>query len=81
MKKPLPATLLAVGQCLCSASRRGADGSGGHDHLGRCSVLPTQLLAGLTLLVITVMLVHFAGPGYTAGTAVLPCLVMEPLPH
>ncbi|NLJ62673.1 MAG: carbon starvation protein A [Alcaligenaceae bacterium] len=56
--KPLPATLLAVGSCLILAfGAGGADGSGG------LLIWPlfgttNQLLAGLTLLVIAVMLVR-----------------------
>lgn len=58
LKKPLPATLLAVGTCLLLAfGAGGASGSGG------LLIWPlfgttNQLLAGLTLLVIAVMLVR-----------------------
>lgn len=62
MKKPAIATLLAVGSCLLLAfGAGGADGSGG------LIIWPlfgttNQLLAGLTLLVITVMLVRLRRP-------------------
>lgn len=61
MKKPAIATLLAVGSCLILAFGAGADGSGG------LIIWPlfgttNQLLAGLTLLVITVMLVRLGRP-------------------
>tara|TARA_R110000822_G_scaffold66105_1_gene161506 strand:+ start:1425 stop:3065 length:1641 start_codon:yes stop_codon:yes gene_type:complete len=62
MKKPLPATLLAVGSCLLLAfGAGGADGSGGMI-IWPLFGTTNQLLAGLTLLVITVMLVHFRRP-------------------
>ncbi|MEQ5802311.1 carbon starvation protein A [Halomonas sp. H10-9-1] len=62
MKKPAIATLLAVGSCLLLAfGAGGADGSGG------LIIWPlfgttNQLLAGLTLLVVTVMLVRLGRP-------------------
>ncbi|MEQ5834107.1 carbon starvation protein A [Marinobacter sp. NFXS9] len=62
MTKPAPATLLSVGTCLLLAfGAGGADGSGG------LLIWPlfgttNQLLAGLTLLVITVMLVRRGAP-------------------
>ncbi|QCF25788.1 carbon starvation CstA family protein [Hydrocarboniclastica marina] len=62
MKKPLPATLLAVGSCIALAfGAGGASGSGG------MAIWPlfgttNQLLAGLTLLIITVMLVRNRRP-------------------
>lgn len=62
MKKPAIATCLAVGSCLLLAfGAGGADGSGG------LIIWPlfgttNQLLAGLTLLVITVMLVRMKRP-------------------
>jgi len=62
MAKPLPATLLSVVSCLALAfGAGGADGSGG------LLIWPlfgttNQLLAGLTLLVITVMLVRRGRP-------------------
>ncbi|MEY1662896.1 carbon starvation CstA family protein [Isoalcanivorax beigongshangi] len=67
MGKALPATLLAVGTCLVLAfGAGGADGSGG------LLIWPlfgttNQLLAGLTLLVITLMLIQRQRPArYTA---------------
>ncbi|MBY5930702.1 carbon starvation protein A [Halomonas sp. DP8Y7-3] len=61
MKKPAIATLLAVLSCLVLAFGAGADGSGG------LIIWPlfgttNQLLAGLTLLVITVMLMRRKRP-------------------
>jgi len=62
MAKPVPATLLSVATCLALAfGAGGADGSGG------LLIWPlfgttNQLLAGLTLLVITVMLVRRGSP-------------------
>ncbi|UAW96890.1 carbon starvation protein A [Halopseudomonas nanhaiensis] len=62
MKKPLPATLLAVGSCILLAfGAGGADGSGGMI-IWPLFGTTNQLLAGLTLLVITVMLVHLRRP-------------------
>ncbi|MEO3680310.1 carbon starvation protein A [Rheinheimera sp. FR7-31] len=67
MQKAAPATLLAVGSCLLLAFGAGGDGSGG------LMIWPlfgttNQLLAGLTLLVITVMLVKMGRPmWYTLG--------------
>ena len=62
MKKPLPATLLAIGSCLLLAfGAGGADGSGGMI-IWPLFGTTNQLLAGLTLLVITVMLVHYRRP-------------------
>ncbi|WP_100640049.1 carbon starvation protein A [Marinobacter salexigens] len=64
MAKPLPATLLSVGTCLALAfGAGGADGSGG------LLIWPlfgttNQLLAGLTLLVVTVMLVRKGSPTF-----------------
>lgn len=63
MQKALPATLLAVGSCVLLAFGAGGDGSGG------LLIWPlfgttNQLLAGLTLLVITVMLVRLGRPMY-----------------
>ncbi|AFT70305.1 CstA family carbon starvation transporter CsgG [Alloalcanivorax dieselolei B5] len=62
MRRPVPATLLAVGACILLAfGAGGADGSGG------LLIWPlfgttNQLLAGLTLLVVTVMLVRLGRP-------------------
>ncbi len=71
MRKALPATLLSVASCLVLAfGAGGADGSGG------LLIWPlfgttNQLLAGLTLLVITVMLVRRGRPTfYTLGPLV-----------
>lgn len=61
MKKPLVATLLAVGSCMLLAFGAGADGSGGMI-IWPLFGTTNQLLAGLTLLVITVMLVHLKRP-------------------
>ncbi|MBF1801418.1 carbon starvation CstA family protein [Alloalcanivorax profundimaris] len=64
MRKPFPATLLAVISCLVLAfGAGGADGSGG------LLIWPlfgttNQLLAGLTLLVVTVMLVRRGRPTF-----------------
>ena len=62
MKKGTPATLLAVGTCLVLAF-----GAGGADGTGGMIIWPlfgttNQLLAGLTLLVVTVMLVRLGRP-------------------
>ncbi|MBS9402396.1 carbon starvation protein A [Halomonas sp. TRM85114] len=62
MKKPAMATLLAVGSCLLLAF-----GAGGPDGSGGMIIWPlfgttNQLLAGLTLLVVTVMLVRLRRP-------------------
>jgi len=71
MRKAFPATLLSVASCLILAfGAGGADGSGG------LLIWPlfgttNQLLAGLTLLVITVMLVRRGRPTfYTLGPLV-----------
>lgn len=62
MKKPAPATLLAVGSCLLLAfGAGGADGSGGMI-IWPLFGTTNQLLAGLTLLVVTVMLVRLRRP-------------------
>ncbi|MEH6493268.1 carbon starvation CstA family protein [Halopseudomonas sp.] len=61
MQKPLVATLLAVGSCMLLAFGAGADGSGGMI-IWPLFGTTNQLLAGLTLLVITVMLVHLRRP-------------------
>jgi carbon starvation protein len=62
MKKPFLATVLAVGSCLLLAfGAGGADGSGGMI-IWPLFGTTNQLLAGLTLLVITVMLVHLRRP-------------------
>ncbi|EZQ20067.1 carbon starvation protein CstA [Halopseudomonas bauzanensis] len=62
MKKGLPATILAIASCLLLAfGAGGADGSGGM-LIWPLFGTTNQLLAGLTLLVITVMLVHLRQP-------------------
>lgn len=62
MKKPVPATLLAVGTCILLAfGAGGADGSGGMI-IWPLFGTTNQLLAGLTLLVVTVMLVNLRRP-------------------
>ncbi|RUO49937.1 carbon starvation protein A [Pseudidiomarina donghaiensis] len=76
MEKAAPATLLAVGTCLLLAfGAGGADGSGG------LLIWPlfgttNQLLAGLTLLVITTMLVKLGRPMYVTLIPLLFLLVM-----
>lgn len=76
MQKATPATLLAVGACLLLAfGAGGADGSGG------LIIWPlfgttNQLLAGLTLLVITVMLVRLGRPMYVTLIPLLFLLTM-----
>ncbi|MDV6326790.1 carbon starvation protein A [Idiomarina sp. PL1-037] len=76
MQKALPATLLAVGSCLLLAfGAGGADGSGG---LVIWPLFGTtnQLLAGLTLLVITVMLVRLGRPMYYTLIPLVFLLIM-----
>ncbi|QEA39779.1 carbon starvation protein A [Pistricoccus aurantiacus] len=78
MKKPSIATLLAVGSCLVLAFGAGADGSGG------LIIWPlfgttNQLLAGLTLLVVTVMLVRLGRPMWYTLAPLLFLLVMTVL--
>lgn len=76
MEKAAPATLLAVASCLLLAfGAGGADGSGG------LLIWPlfgttNQLLAGLTLLVITTMLVKLGRPMYVTLLPLLFLLVM-----
>lgn len=76
MQKAAPATLLAVAACLLLAfGAGGADGSGG------LIIWPlfgttNQLLAGLTLLVITVMLVRLGRPMYYTLIPLIFLLVM-----
>jgi len=76
MEKAAPATFLAVGSCLLLAfGAGGADGSGG------LLIWPlfgttNQLLAGLTLLVITTMLVKLGRPMYVTLIPLLFLLVM-----
>ncbi len=76
MRKALPATLLSVASCLILAfGAGGADGSGG------LLIWPlfgttNQLLAGLTLLVITVMLVRRGRPTFFTLGPLVFLLVM-----
>jgi len=76
MTRPLPATLLAVASCLLLAfGAGGADGSGG------LLIWPlfgttNQLLAGLTLLVITIMLVKRGRPAIYTLAPLVFLLVM-----
>ncbi|MGM7317509.1 MULTISPECIES: carbon starvation CstA family protein [Idiomarina] len=76
MQKALPATLLAVGSCLLLAF-----GAGGADGTGGLVIWPlfgttNQLLAGLTLLVITVMLVRLGRPMYYTLLPLIFLLIM-----
>lgn len=76
MKKPLPATLLAVGSCVALAF-----GAGGPSGAGGMQIWPlfgttNQLLAGLTLLVITVMLVHRRRPMWYTLAPLIFLLIM-----
>ncbi len=78
MQKAAPATLLAVASCLLLAFGSGGDGSGG------LLIWPlfgttNQLLAGLTLLVITVMLARLGRPMYVTLVPLLFLLVMTVL--
>nr|WP_299240187.1 carbon starvation protein A [uncultured Halomonas sp.] len=78
MKKPAIATFLAVGSCLILAFGAGADGSGG------LIIWPlfgttNQLLAGLTLLVITVMLVRLKRPMWFTLVPLIFLLIMTVL--
>ncbi|ATG75324.1 carbon starvation protein A [Zobellella denitrificans] len=78
MQKAAPATLLAVGSCLLLAFGAGGDGSGG------LLIWPlfgttNQLLAGLTLLVITVMLARLKRPVYYTLLPLVFVLVMTVL--
>ncbi|PSJ42543.1 carbon starvation CstA family protein [Zobellella taiwanensis] len=78
MQKAAPATLLAVGSCLVLAFGAGGDGSGG------LLIWPlfgttNQLLAGLTLLVITVMLARLGRPVYYTLLPLVFVLVMTVL--
>lgn len=76
LTRPLPATLLAVASCLLLAfGAGGADGSGG------LLIWPlfgttNQLLAGLTLLVITIMLVKRGRPAIYTLAPLVFLLVM-----
>lgn len=61
LQKAAPATLLAVGSCILLAFGAGADGSGGM-LIWPLFGTTNQLLAGLTLMVITVMLIRMKRP-------------------
>jgi carbon starvation protein len=78
MKKPAIATLLAVASCLVLAFGAGADGSGG------LIIWPlfgttNQLLAGLTLLVVTVILVRLGRPMWYTLAPLIFLMVMTVL--
>ena len=76
LTRPLPATLLAVASCLLLAF-----GAGGADGAGGLLIWPlfgttNQLLAGLTLLVITIMLVKRGRPAIYTLAPLVFLLVM-----
>lgn len=78
MQKSAPATLLAVGSCLILAFGAGGDGSGGMI-IWPLFGTTNQLLAGLTLLVITVMLVKLGRPMYYTLLPLVFLLIMTTL--
>lgn len=78
MQKSAPATLLAVGSCLLLAFGAGGDGSGGM-LIWPLFGTTNQLLAGLTLLVITVMLVKARRPMWYTLIPLVFLLVMTTL--
>jgi len=78
MQKALPATLLAVGSCLLLAFGAGGDGSGGM-MIWPLFGTTNQLLAGLTLLVITVMLVKLGRPMWYTLAPLIFLLTMTTL--
>ncbi|MDP4528436.1 carbon starvation protein A [Alkalimonas delamerensis] len=78
MQKTLPATLLAVGCCLLLAFGAGGDGAGGM-LIWPLFGTTNQLLAGLTLLVITVMLVKLGRPMWYTLAPLLFLLCMTTL--
>jgi len=78
MQKAAPATLLAVGSCLLLAFGAGGDGSGGM-LIWPLFGTTNQLLDGLTLLVITVMLVKLRRPMWSTLAPLLFLLVMTTL--
>lgn len=79
MTKPAPATLLAVGSCLLLAfGAGGADGSGGM-LIWPLFGTTNQLLAGLTLLVVTVMLMRLKRPLWYTMVPLCFLLVMTVL--
>lgn len=76
IQKPAIATLLAVGSCLLLAfGAGGADGSGGLQ-IWPLFGTTNQLLAGLTLMVITVMLVRLGRPMYVTLLPLIFLLIM-----
>ncbi|TDP40586.1 carbon starvation protein CstA [Idiomarina aquatica] len=76
IQKPAVATLLAVGSCLLLAfGAGGADGSGGLQ-IWPLFGTTNQLLAGLTLMVITVMLVRLGRPMYVTLLPLIFLLIM-----
>ncbi|EKE84711.1 carbon starvation protein A [Idiomarina xiamenensis] len=75
MQKAAPATLLAVGTCLLLAFGAGADGSGGM-LIWPLFGTTNQLLAGLTLMVITVMLIRLGRPSYYTLIPLVFLLIM-----
>lgn len=78
MQKAAPATLLAVGSCLLLAFGAGGDGSGGM-MIWPLFGTTNQLLAGLTLLVITVMLVKLGRPMWYTLAPLIFLLTMTTL--
>lgn len=78
MQKAMPATLLAVGSCLLLAFGAGGDGSGGM-MIWPLFGTTNQLLAGLTLLVITVMLVKLGRPMWYTLAPLIFLLTMTTL--
>lgn len=78
MQKAAPATLLAVGSCLLLAFGAGGDGSGGM-MIWPLFGTTNQLLAGLTLLVITVMLVKLGRPMWYTLAPLMFLLTMTTL--
>ncbi len=78
MQKSAPATLLAVASCLVLAFGAGGDGSGGMI-IWPLFGTTNQLLAGLTLLVITVMLVKLGRPMYYTLLPLVFLLIMTTL--
>ncbi|MBM6551886.1 carbon starvation protein A [Marinomonas ostreistagni] len=75
LKKAAPATLLAVGSCILLAFGAGADGSGGM-LIWPLFGTTNQLLAGLTLMVITVMLIRMKRPSYFTLIPLVFLLIM-----
>ena len=78
MQKAAPATFLAVGSCLLLAFGAGGDGAGGM-LIWPLFGTTNQLLAGLTLLVITVMLVKKRRPMWYTLAPLIFLLVMTTL--